>query len=60
VTGVPHLRLIPAPPPRPRRLEVRITAADARSPIGRSRNFRLSERDLAELVNVAVRMERRA
>ena len=57
----PYLRLVPPPsPPRPRRLEVRITVADGRSPYGRSRVFRLAHDDLDELIAVAMRMERRA
>jgi hypothetical protein len=45
-------------PARPRRLDVRITAADGRAPIGRSRAFRLAGPDLDELIDVALRMER--
>jgi hypothetical protein len=55
----PHLRLVPPPsPPRPRRLEVRITASDGRAPYGRSRAFRLHD-GLDELIAVIMRMERR-
>ena len=64
MTGAPfprhsHVRLIPAPPspPRPRRLEVRIAASDGRSPIGRSRAFRITEDNLCQLVDHAFRME---
>jgi hypothetical protein len=57
----PHLHLVPPPsPPRPRRLEVRIAAADGRAPYGRSRVFRLAHDELDELIAVALRMERRA
>ena len=52
--------LVPPPlTPRPRRLEVRIDASDGRSPIGRSRIFRLHERDLDQLINAATRLEAR-
>jgi hypothetical protein len=57
----PRLCLVPrAPQPRPRRLGVRIAAADGRSPVGRSRVFRLAHDELDELIAVAMRMERRA
>jgi hypothetical protein len=60
MTGAPHLRLLPPPsPPRPRRIDVRISAADGRAPIGRTRLFRLSERNLQELIDTAMRMEAR-
>jgi hypothetical protein len=56
----PHLRLVPPPsPPRPRRLEVRIAAADGRAPIGRTRMLRLTERDFERLLEAAVQMEGR-
>jgi hypothetical protein len=56
----PHLRLVPPPsPPRPRRLEVRIAAADGRSPVGRTRAFRLSENNLAQLIDIAEWLESR-
>jgi hypothetical protein len=56
-----HLRLVlPAPPPRPRRLDVRITAADGRAPIGRTRVLRLTERDFERLLEAAARLEARA
>jgi hypothetical protein len=54
-----YLRLVPSAPP-PQRLEIRIVAADTRSPIGRTRPFRLTERDLEQLIDVALRMEARA
>ena len=54
----PHLRLIQAPP-RPQRIEVRISAFDRRVPIGRSRAFRLAEPDIERLVNLALRLEAR-
>jgi len=34
-------------PPRPRRIEVRISATDGRAPVGRTRPLQLTERDLA-------------
>ena len=46
MTGQRHLRLVePTAPPRPRRIDVRISAADGRAPIGRTRVLRLTERD---------------
>jgi len=55
-----HLRLVPPPlTPRPRRLEVRIAASDGGAPFGRSRIFRLHERDLDQLIDVALRLEAR-
>jgi hypothetical protein len=60
MNGHRHLRLVPpAPPPRQRRIEVRITAADGRAPTGRSRIFRLRHRDFEQLVDVALRLEAR-
>jgi hypothetical protein len=53
----PCLRLVP--PPRPRRLSVRISVADGRSPICRTRILRLSDRDLEQLINAAPRLEAR-
>jgi hypothetical protein len=50
---VEHLHRL-GPSPRPRRLEVRITAAGGGAPYGRSRGFRLTHDDLD------MRMERRA
>jgi hypothetical protein len=55
-----HLRLVPPPsPPRPRRLEIRISVADARGPYGRTRIFRLSEHDFEQLIVTAERFEAR-
>ena len=56
-----HLRLVPREPqPRSRRIEVRISAMDGRALIGRTRLFTLSDRDLAQLIVTAERMEARA
>jgi hypothetical protein len=56
----PNLRLVlRAPAPR-RRLSVRINVLDGRAPYGRSTPFRITEDDLRDLVEVAMRMERRA
>jgi hypothetical protein len=53
-----HLRLVPRPPPpRSRRIEVRISAMDGRSPIGRTRVLRLAERDFERLLEAAERLE---
>ena len=53
------LRLVPqSPPPRPRRLDVRISVADGRSPIGRAGPFRLTRDELDELIAAAMRLER--
>ncbi|MDQ6868812.1 MAG: hypothetical protein M3178_10565 [Pseudomonadota bacterium] len=61
MTGAPPLRLVARqPPPRPRRIEVRIAVLDGRAPYGRSRPFRLTPRDLDELISHAERLERRA
>lgn len=55
-----RLRLVhSAPPPRPRRIDVQITARDGPSPCGRTRPFRLTDDDLDELIDIATRMERR-
>ena len=58
----PYLRLVPPAPRSPprRRIEVRITAADHRTPYCRSRPFRLTHDALDELIAIATRMERRA
>ncbi len=55
----PRLRLV-ASSPRPRRLEVRINAIEARYPYGRSRSFHLTESDVELLIAAAMRMEMRA
>jgi hypothetical protein len=55
-----QLRLIPpSPSPRPRRLDVRISASDGRVPYGRSRAFHLTESDIQLLLEAAMRMEAR-
>jgi hypothetical protein len=54
-----HLRLVPRPPPHPRRIEVRISAMDGRSPIGRTRVLRLTERDFERLIEAATRLDAR-
>jgi hypothetical protein len=60
MTGFPHLRLVPPPsPPRPRRIEVRISFADGRTPVGRTKIFRLYPSDFEQLVDVALRLESR-
>ena len=53
-----HLRLVERPP-GPQRLLVRIAASGGLAPFGRSKLFHLHERDLAELVAVAERLEAR-
>jgi hypothetical protein len=56
----PRLRLVEKTPLAPRRyLSVRINVLDGRSAFGRSRAFRITEDDLCELVDVALRLERR-
>jgi hypothetical protein len=39
---------------------VRIAVSAARTPAGRSRVFNLTERDIAELIDAAMRLEQRA
>jgi hypothetical protein len=59
MTGAPfprHLRLAEKPPRLRRLVEVRITVRD-REPIGRSRGFRISDRDIDELIIAAQRLE---
>jgi hypothetical protein len=57
---VAHLRLVPPPPPpRPRRIDVRISVSAGRFPIGRTRPLKLTESDLAWLLEAAQRLERR-
>lgn len=59
-----HLRLVEKPigfvrPPCPRRLEIRLHVRNGLAPHGRSRAFRLHDRDLAELIRAAERLEAR-
>ena len=54
----PHLRLVPRQP-QPRRIDVKISAADTRSPIGRTRIFRLTDHDFEQLIATAERFEAR-
>jgi len=57
----PRLYVVPpAPPPRPRRIEVRFHVLDGRSAYGRSRAFHLLRADLDELIDHALRLEARA
>jgi hypothetical protein len=56
--GAPHLRVVPAPR-RLRRIAVRISASDGRAPYGRSRAFRLDERDIERLIDFALQLEAR-
>jgi hypothetical protein len=63
MTGAPfprhsHLRLVPSPP-RPRRIDVRISAADGRAPVGRTKIFRLTDHAFEQLIDVALRLETR-
>jgi hypothetical protein len=61
MTAHSHLRLVPPPaPPRPRRIHVTISAVRGREPVGRTRPIRLTERDLAWLVEAAEKLERLA
>jgi hypothetical protein len=46
-------------PPRPRRLDVRISAFYGRAPLGRTRPIRLTERDFTRLLEAAERLEAR-
>jgi hypothetical protein len=55
IERAPHLRLVPPCPPR--RIEVRISAYDRHAPFGRSRMLKLTEPDLARLVEAAQRLE---
>jgi hypothetical protein len=60
MTGA-YLSLVPRerePQPR-RRYETRIVVSSARTPIGRSQVFNLSERNVEQLIDVALRLERR-
>jgi hypothetical protein len=45
--------------PRPRRIEVQISARDGRLPIGRTRALRIRECDLPALIEAAERLEAR-
>ncbi len=55
-----YLQLVPPVPHlRHGRLGVRIVADDGRCPYGRSKIFRLTERDLEQLVDAALRLEAR-
>jgi hypothetical protein len=53
-----HLRLVPRRP-WPRRLEVRISDADGRVPVGRTKIFRLDPHDFEQLMDAALRLEAR-
>jgi hypothetical protein len=55
----PRLCFVAAAPPRPRRIDVRIAATDGRAPHGRSRALKLTESDLAWLIEAAERLEAR-
>lgn len=55
----PCLRLVPREPQPRRRLAVRINVLDGRCAYGRAGPFRLTDRDLDELVEIAARLERR-
>src|SRR5580704_5465895 len=58
VRNGPHLRLVPpAPPARPRRIEVRIAARDGPAPVGRTRTLHLTRDDLDELIDHALQLE---
>jgi hypothetical protein len=59
MNGQHHMRLVEPPPPRLRRLSVRIALADGRSPIGLTRIFRLTDHDFEQLVDAAARLEAR-
>jgi hypothetical protein len=52
---LPFARAVP--PSRPRRIDVRIAAADGRAPIGRSRIFRVTAVALDLLLQLATRLE---
>jgi hypothetical protein len=57
----PRLCLVPrAPQSRTRRLDVRITVADGRAPIARSRLFRLYPNDIERLIDAFERLEARS
>jgi hypothetical protein len=54
----PHLRLVEKPSWQ-RHLSVRIAASDGRSPIGRSKAFRITEYNIHQLIDHALRLEAR-
>jgi hypothetical protein len=55
--GAPHLRLV-ASSPRPRLVEVRLTAIAGLYPYGgTTRSYQLTERALAQLIEAAERLE---
>ena len=56
IERAPHLRLVPPCPPR--RIEVRSSAYDRHAPFGRSRMLKLTEPDLARLIETAIELER--
>jgi hypothetical protein len=55
----PNLCLVPPAPAPRRRLAVRINVLDGHSAFGRSRSFRLSDRDIEQLIDAAIRLESR-
>ena len=59
VRNGPQLRRLvpPAPPARPRRIEVRIAARDGPAPVGRTRTLHLTRDDLDELIDHALQLE---
>ncbi len=68
MTGFPHarshLRIGESPsafarPPAPRRLKVLFHVYDRHAPLGRSRQFKIKETDLDELIAAAERLEAR-
>jgi hypothetical protein len=44
-------------PPWPRRIEVRITVRDGHRPVGRTRALRLTDPDVEQLIDFALRLE---
>ena len=56
----PYLRLVPpAPPPRPRRIDVMISARAGAAPIGRAGPFPLTPDEFNEVIAIVTRMVRR-
>jgi hypothetical protein len=55
-----HVATVLRFPPWPRQIGVRISAADASGPIGRTRPLRLTEHDFETLIETAQRLEARA